>query len=346
MKKVTILTATVVSAVLFAGNAMAANTTIRITGSTTVKPIAEKTAEVYQTIHPEIDIDVSGGGSGNGIKAIIDGETDIGNASRFIKDKEIEYAYAKGGYPVPFRIAYDCIVPIVNPQNKIANLTLQQLQSIYSGFTRNWYGLNGKEGLITVVSRDSSSGTHEVWEKRVMGETPVFPGAQVVASNEDVVRAVAADPNAIGYIGLGYLKPGVISIKVDQVQGSVKTTLDHTYPISRPLFMFTKGWPEGELLGFLNFILSPDQGQKIVSEIGFVALYESDSTRFEPFFTISKVQRCLNALGYPAGPVDGIMGPLTSAGMRAFQKARDLPIESEISDRMTSLLFKQCRPYR
>jgi phosphate transport system substrate-binding protein len=279
-------------------------------------PIAAKAAEAYQTIRPEIEIKISGGGSGNGIKAIIDGATDIGNSSRFIKDKEIRYAYAKGAYPVPFRIAYDCIIPIVNPQNKIDTLTLQQLKNI-------------------------SSGTYEVWEKRVMAETPVFPGAQVEPSNEDVVKAVAADPNAIGYIGLGYLRPGVKAIRVNQIKGSVETTRDHTYPISRPLFMFTSGWPEGELLGFLNFILQPDKGQKIVSAGGFVALYENISSPLETASNIKRVQLYLNALGYAAGPVDGIKGPLTLAGMAAFQKAHALPLQPRISVQMLSLLLKK-----
>jgi phosphate transport system substrate-binding protein len=148
-----------------------------IKGSTTVLPIAQKVAEAYMKEKPDVRISISGGGSGNGIKALIDGSTDIADSSRFIKEKEIKLAIQRGRYPVPFAVAYDCIVPIVHPSNDINNLSLAQLKSIYQGEIRNWQEIGGPKRKIVVVSRDTSSGTYEVWAKKVMQKGRVFPGA-------------------------------------------------------------------------------------------------------------------------------------------------------------------------
>ena len=141
---------------------------IIIKGSTTVLPIAQKCAEAYMVDNPDVKISISGGGSGNGIKAVIDSTTDIGDSSRFIKDKEVKLAMSKGVYPVPFRVAYDCIVPVVHPSNNLENITLVQLRAIYKGEIKNWKDLGGSDRKIVVISRDTSSGTYEVWHKKVM----------------------------------------------------------------------------------------------------------------------------------------------------------------------------------
>ena len=124
-----------------------------------------------------------------------------------------------------------------------------------------------------VVSRDTSSGTYEVWEKIVMKKERVYPGALLQASNGAVVQAVSRNKNAIGYIGLGYLDASVKALSVNGVTGSEETTLNGTYPISRPLYMFTAGWPKGDTLNFINFVLHPQKGQKYVSDAGYVPLY-------------------------------------------------------------------------
>ncbi len=139
---------------------------IQIKGSTTVLPIAQKVAETFMKEHPEIRISISGGGSGNGIKALIDGTTDIADASRFIKIKEVKMALDKGRYPVPFAVAYDCIIPVVHPKNPVSNLTIKQLRDIYTGRIKNWKELGWVNKRIVVISRDTSSGTYEVWEKK------------------------------------------------------------------------------------------------------------------------------------------------------------------------------------
>jgi phosphate transport system substrate-binding protein len=246
---------------------------IVIKGSTTVLPIAQKVAEAYMKEHPDVKISISGGGSGNGVKALIDGSTDIADSSRFIKEKEVKLAVERGRYPVPFAIAYDCIVPAVHPSNDVANISLEQLKDIYMGKIKNWKEIGGPDRPIVVVSRDTSSGTYEVWEEKVMKKERVFPGALLQASNGAVVQAVSKNKNAIGYIGLGYLKARVKGLTVNGVKGSEESTLNGTYPISRPLYMFTAGWPKGDALNFINYVMHPEKGQKYISEIGFVPLY-------------------------------------------------------------------------
>jgi phosphate transport system substrate-binding protein len=270
MKKL-LLTLTIVSFVFTSTFAWAGKLVIK--GSTTVLPIAQKVSEAYMKEHPETRISISGGGSGNGIKSIIDGSTDIADSSRFIKKKEIKLAMKKGVYPVPFRVAYDCIIPIIHPSNTIKNLTLEQLKKIYQGKIKNWKDVGGPDRRIAVVSRDTSSGTYEVWEKKVMKKERVFPGAMLQASNGAVAQVVSKNKNAIGYIGIGYMEDTVRPVKVNNIEGSIANTLNGTFPISRPLFMFTQSWPEGEIINFLNYLLHPDKGQKLVSESGYVPLY-------------------------------------------------------------------------
>lgn len=244
-----------------------------IKGSTTVLPIAQKVAEAYMKENRDVKISISGGGSGNGIKALIDGTTDIADSSRFIKDKEIKLAIERGAYPVPFSVAYDCIVPVVHPSNATNNITMDQLKAVYMGEIKNWKELGGVDKKIVVVSRDTSSGTYEVWHKKVMRKAKVYPGALLQASNGAVAQAVSKNKYAIGYIGLGYVNKNVKPLTVNGVKGSVRTTLDGTFPISRPLYMFTRGWPKGDALNFINYVLHPQKGQKYVKEAGYVPLY-------------------------------------------------------------------------
>jgi phosphate transport system substrate-binding protein len=241
-------------------------------GSTTVLPIAQKVAEAYMKLHPDIKISLSGGGSSNGIKAILDGTADIGNASRFIKPKEVKLATTKGIYPVPHRIALDCIVPVVHSQNTVTNLTTAQLKEIYLGKIKNWQEVGGKDMKIVVISRDTSSGTFEVWEHLIMNKERVVPSALTVPSNGGLVQAVASTPGAIGYIALGYLNQEVKALSVNSIPGTPETTRNGQYSISRPLFMFTNDWPRGTTADFLNYLLST-KGQTLVEEVGSITVY-------------------------------------------------------------------------
>ena len=246
---------------------------IVIKGSTTVLPVAQKVAEAYMKAFPQVNLSISGGGSGNGIKAIIDGTTDIAMSSRFIKQNEVSMAVGNNVYPVPFAVAYDCIVPVIHPSNGVSNLTLAQLKAIYKGETTNWKEVGGPDLKIVVVSRDTSSGTYEVWEEKVMLKERVFPGALLQASNGAVAQAVARNKNAIGYVGLGYINDELKAVSVNGVKGTAETTLNGLFPISRPLFMFTNGWPQGDAAAFISYLLHPQKGQKLVGELGFVPLF-------------------------------------------------------------------------
>jgi len=246
---------------------------LEIKGSTTVLPIAQKAAEAFMKVYPNVNVSVSGGGSGNGIKAIIDGTTDIADSSRFIKEKEVALAVKKGVYPVPFGVAYDCIVPVVHLSNPISNLTIAQLKDIYMGKVKNWKELGGPDKKIVVISRDTSSGTYEVWEKLIMKKARVYPAALLQASNGAIAQAVAKNSYAIGYVGLSYLNKDLKTLTVNGVEASAENAMSGAYPVSRVLYMFTKGWPTGTTLKFINFVMHPAKGQKIVEEAGYVPLY-------------------------------------------------------------------------
>ena len=242
----------------------AAATTLVIKGSTTVLPVAQVALEAYMKSHPGVNISLSGGGSGEGIKALIDRSTDIANSSREIKEKETASAKAKGVSPMEHVVAIDAIVPIVNPRNKVNGLTLDQLSQIYQGKITNWKEVGGDNIPIVVVSRDSSSGTYESWGHLVLNGAKVTPKAQLQASSGAVVQTVSKNRYAIGYIGLGYLNRSVKGVSVNGIQASVQTVLAKSYPIARPLYMYTDGQPKGEVAGFINYVLSP-AGQKLVT---------------------------------------------------------------------------------
>lgn len=255
-----------------------AKETIQIQGSTTVFPIAQEAAKVYMRTDNKVDIVVESTGSGNGIKALIDGTTNIANASRFIKNEEAKMAYEKGTIPIPFRIAYDCIIPVVHKSNPLKEISIEHLRDIYSGQIKNWKEIGGKDAPISIFSRDTSSGTFEVWKELVMGETPIAPSVQLKPSNSELVKVVMNSPNAIGYIGIGYLDSTVRPLAVNRIVGSESSAIDGSYPITRPLFMFTRGWPEGETRKFINFMLEPSQGQKLVKKVGYLSVYLPTST--------------------------------------------------------------------
>jgi len=246
---------------------------VTINGSTTVVPIGQKTVEVFNRKHPEVKISISGTGSGDGIKALLDGTTDIAMSSREMEGSEKQQTTAKGINLKEQVIAWDGIVPIVNPENPVTNLTLAQLKDIYTGKVTDWKDVGGKPGTIVVVSRDSSSGTYKSWGEMVLGkESRVMPAAQLQASSGAVAETVAKTPNAIGYVGIGYTNnPSIKSVSVDTVKASADTVLSKTYKIARPLYMFTNGEPKGMAAEYLKFVLSPE-GQQIVKEEGFVPL--------------------------------------------------------------------------
>jgi phosphate transport system substrate-binding protein len=254
---------------VFAGAAFAENIVIK--GSTTVLPIAQATLEAYMKANPGATISLSGGGSGEGIKALIDKSTDIANSSREIKKTEVDLAKSKGVEPVETVVAIDAIVPIVNPRNKVKDLTVDQLSQIYQGKITNWKEVGGEDLEIVVISRDSSSGTFEAWGELVLKGAKVSPRAQLQASSGAIVQAVSKNKYALGYIGLGYIDKSVKALTVNGVQASEKTALSKEYPVSRFLYMYTDGEPKGETAKYIKFVLSP-AGQALVKKEGFVPL--------------------------------------------------------------------------
>lgn len=244
---------------------------IVIKGSTTVLPVAQKTLEAYMKANPGVNISLSGGGSGDGIKALVDKMTDIANSSREIKEKEVELAKAKGVNPVATIVAIDAIVPIVHPRNKVSNLTIDQLSQIYQGKITNWKEVGGDDLQIVLISRDSSSGTFEAWGEMVLHKAKVTPKAQLQASNGAIVQAISKNRYAIGYIGLGYVNKSVKPLTVNGIQASLKTALSKEYPVARPLYMYTNGKPAGDVAKYINFVLSP-AGQKLIADVGYVPI--------------------------------------------------------------------------
>jgi phosphate transport system substrate-binding protein len=226
--------------------------------------VAEALAGTYE-------IEVSGGGSSVGVAALIDGTTDIADHSRPIKASEFEKAVANGVFPFSFHVAQDAIAVVVNPVNPVSGITVTQLKEIYLGKIVNWKELGGDDAPIVVVSRDSSSGTFDTWKHIIMNSEGILPSAIYTTSNADVAGEVVNNPNAIGYIGLGYLQPGLKALIVDGVTPTVESAISGEYPITRPLFMSTNGYPSGVTLEVIRFILS-EEGQQIVVSMGYAPI--------------------------------------------------------------------------
>ncbi len=250
-----------------AGTAFAGNIVIK--GSTTVLPIAQSTLEAFMKANPGVNVSLSGGGSGEGVKALIDKTINIANSSREIKDKEVQLAKSKGVNPVATVVAIDAIVPIVNPRNKVKNLSIDQLSQIYQGKITNWKEVGGEDLQIVVISRDSSSGTFEAWAEMVLNKAKVTPRAQMQASSGAIVQAVSKNRYAIGYIGLGYINKSIKPLPVNGIEATIENAFSKAYPVARPLYMYTNGQPTGETAKYIHFVLSP-AGQELVAKDGYV----------------------------------------------------------------------------
>jgi phosphate transport system substrate-binding protein len=244
---------------------------LKIDGSTTVLPIAQKGAEVYMKKHADAKIFVSGSGSGTGIKALIDGTTHIATSSREAKDKEVASAKEKKVTLTGHKVALDGIVPVVHPSVKLTDITMEQLRDVYNGKIKSWKELGGPDRPVSVVSRDTSSGTYEVWEEKVLKGDKVRADALLVASNGQAVQTVAQNKFAIGYIGIGYMDKSVKGLKVGGKTATHASVRDGSWPIARPLFMYTNGKPAGTIAKFINFMLSKE-GQKVVNEVKYVSI--------------------------------------------------------------------------
>jgi phosphate transport system substrate-binding protein len=256
----------------FACGALRADT-LQLEGSTTVGPIADAFAEYFKSIYPNLQITVKKTGSGDGAAALLDGRCDIANMSRFMKDKEFKDAVANNIFPVAHVIAMDGVCVIVHPSNPINALSKSQVRDIYTGKITNWSQLGGPDMPIVPISRDTSSGTYETFHNLVMEKKEMASNVEYVNANPQAHARVKNTQGAIGYVGLGFVDSNVKALEIDKVKPSRKTIATGAYPVSRPLFMFTNGYPKlGSMTHrFVTFHYT-EKGQELVEAKGFVPL--------------------------------------------------------------------------
>ena len=257
---------------VLAVSALAARDELVINGSTTVLPVMQKAAENFMAVNPDVSLVISGGGSGNGIKALTDGLCQVAMSSRDMKANETELAKSKGVNPVRIPVAVDALLPVVHPSNGVAQLSIEQLRDIYAGKIANWREVGGPDKKIAVISRDTSSGTYETWDEKIMNKVKVAPSALLQASNGAVVQAVAKNPNAIGYIGFGYIDKSVKGLNIGDLKATPESALSGQWPIARELYLFVNGEPKGVIKKLVDYLLDPHKGQKAVLEVGFIPL--------------------------------------------------------------------------
>ncbi len=270
MKK-TILTALFLAATVFGAQAQ------KIKGSDTTLPLSQKEAESYMKANPSKTVTVTGGGSGVGISALIEGTTDIAQASRKIKFDEKQKLQEGGKTVKEVIVAYDALAIVVHPQNKVTDLTREQLEGIFTGKITNWKEVGGEDLKIIPYSRETSSGTYEFFKESVLKNKNYMNGIMSMPATGAIIQSVSQTRGAIGYVGLAYLNKDVKAVHVSYdsgrtfVEPSVANAKNKTYPIVRPLYYYYVTSSEARVKPFIDYILSAE-GQKIVSETGFIAV--------------------------------------------------------------------------
>jgi phosphate transport system substrate-binding protein len=270
------------AAVASFGTLAEARTVIQNKGSDTLVNVAQAWAEEYRKVNPDVAVAVTGGGSGTGIAAMINGTVDIANASRKMKDKEIKLAKDRGQNPVEHVVGYDALAVFVHMDNPMNEVTIEQLAEIYGegGATQNWGDLGievpgCKDNTMVLVSRQNNSGTYAYFRTAVLGKARDYKlGTRDMHGSKDVVDLVEKTPCAIGYSGLAYATDHIKMPCVTKGDGmacvapTVASASDGSYPIARPLLMYTNGEPEGEVKKYLDWILS-DVGQCMIRDKGY-----------------------------------------------------------------------------
>lgn len=251
---------------------------ITIKGSDTMVHLMSSLAESYMKKNPEAQVSVTGGGSGTGIAALLNGTTDICASSRDMQQKEKDQGKEKNIIVTEKIIAYDGLAVIVNPENPINELTMDQIKKIFTGAYKNWKELGGPDQPITALSRESNSGTYVFFQEHVLNKENFAPTVKLMPASSSIAQSVGQDKWSVGYLGLGYTKEGnvkVLNVKKDENSPAVtpnhNTVLDKTYSIARPLFLIFNGEPKDANAKFLEYAMSPE-GQKIVEETGYVTL--------------------------------------------------------------------------
>lgn len=274
MKKLVLTLAIILTSVI-AINAQ--KVVCKIKGSDTALPLSQKEAEKFMKKYPGSAITVTGGGSGVGISALMSGTTDIAQSSRKIKmDEKLKLQEAGKAFKETI-IAYDAISVIVNPANGISQLKREQLEGIYTGKIKNWKEVGGADMPIIVYSRESSSGTYEFFKEHVLNKKNFVSSAMLMPATGAIMQSVSQTKGAIGYVGLAYVDKRVKALKVSYDGGktfimpSVETAKNKTYPITRPLYYYYLTSVEKAVLPFINYILSAE-GQQIVLSEGYVPI--------------------------------------------------------------------------
>ena len=251
---------------------------VTIKGSDTMVHLVSAWAEAFMTAHPDVEISVTGGGSGTGFAALLNKTTDICAASRQIKDQELKLASEKNINPKEIVVARDGIAVVVNPANPLNSLSIEQLGKIYTGAYTNWKQVGGPDAEIMVLSRESSSGTYVFFQEHVLKMKDYTPKARLMPATSSIIQTVETDKWAIGYVGLGYAVEAGSKIKALSVSDGGKTVAPSEatvksgeYSISRPLYLYTNGEPTGAIKRIIDFCLG-SEGQKIVRETGYITV--------------------------------------------------------------------------
>jgi phosphate transport system substrate-binding protein len=254
---------------------------IQIKGSDTIVNLIQVWAEKFTQYYPNSNISVTGGGSGTGFASLINKTCDIAMSSREIEEKESVLAEQNNVNPIGFKVGLDGLVVIVNKNNPVNNLTLAQLKDIFTAKITNWEEIGGYDKKIVILSRESNSGTHMFFKERVIRNNDINSSDEfsihslMMSSSQAVYDEVLQNPNALGYVGMGFVddKIKVLSVAIDEknryVTPTIDTIIDGSYPISRPLYLYTNAKPEGMIEMFIEYALS-DDGQKIVVDTDFV----------------------------------------------------------------------------
>ena len=249
----------------------------KVKGSDTCLPLSQKEAEVFMAAASGASVSVTGGGSGVGIAALIEGTTDIAQSSRKIKFDEKGKMQEGGKTAKEVIIAYDALAIVVHPQNKVTNLTREQLEGIFTGKIKNWKELGGDDIAIIPYARETSSGTYDFIKEYVLLNKNYKNGIMSMPATGAIIQSVSQTKGAIGYVGLAYLNSSIKAIHVsfdkgkNYVEPSVSNAKNETYPIVRPLFYYYATKSEAVVKPFIDFVLS-DAGQKIVADIGFITI--------------------------------------------------------------------------
>jgi len=240
--------------------------TLDIAGGTAHIPVMTQAAQDIMTFNPKVRITVAGGGSGVGVKQVGEGLAGIGNTGRPLKEKEVEQYGLK-----TFPFAIDGVALAVHPDNPVKSLTGEQVAKIYTGEIKDWKDLGGEPGAIDVYGREDGSGTRETFTDKLLGKAELAPTVNVVSSNGAMKTAIAQDPRAIGYVGIGHLDQTIAGVAIDGHVPSQENAASGEYPVVRQLFMNTKGDPSGLTAAFIDYIYS-DAGAKIIEKSGYIPI--------------------------------------------------------------------------